>query len=130
MPLQKIRDDLSSLSILTPAAEERPAAKAPEMMQRIGQFGLWMGDAKSKEGDVVPKILLEMRRFLEEQKGFEAEGIFRLAGREQALHDISSEMCSEDTYVYGGGAHKWGVHEVSSLIKVGPLSSPLCLRPC
>ena len=69
----------------------------------------------------IPKILIDMKNWMKENKAFEEEGIFRIAGSDILINEILSSLDDPDRYFKGGfppNSPLWSIHEISSLIKV------------
>lgn len=89
------------------------------------QFGKFLGSGRDGSGCLVPQILIDFHDFLEENNGFEQEGLFRLAGNANKVDNILKEIADISKYRIGGpDSQPWEIHEVATLIKKWFLTMP------
>ena len=93
------------------------ANTAPSTLEQA-PFGEFLGIGRNSMGLLVPQILLDFEQFLEQEEAFRQQGLFRLAGSGLKVNDILSEMDASH-YQMGGDVYPWGIHEITSLVKVG-----------
>lgn len=93
-------------------------------LPKESQFGRFLGSGKDDAGCLVPQILIDFHTFLESNRGFEQEGLFRMAGNSVFIDNILAEIADISKYRIGGNSQPWGIHEVATLIKKWFLSMP------
>lgn len=98
--------------------EEKVEDSVAFISEKQNHFGTFLGTGRDSCGEMVPQILIDLKKFLMMSNGLATEGIFRVIGDVRDIQMITEELSNPATYRFGGYFYPWGVHEVASLIKV------------
>jgi hypothetical protein len=72
----------------------------------------------NQTGVAVPKVLVSLKEALVVSKGFQEEGVFRLAGSESKMKEIKAKL-DTNTVIASDIQNSTEIHCVASLIKAG-----------